>query len=295
FDIESDLKEIEFMLYQDKDSSLKDSIDQKNRANLADIFIDSIPAMFTDEHTLDYSSPLIFDVYADDFLEVESDAENIYNDPFDSKGEKIKESKLLIDELDLPCDFHPHPEYDSFISQDFSKVDDLPSTNNEDKIFNPGILIQEKPVEIITRVVQDKKLAISNASLVFEDFDPPFYELLFFKEVPKSKMLLPFSFENEEKVFKPGIHTSEKVHSYFIPELSHQGYKVFKINQIFKSLMKIFLFYCGKDTHILVVPHHHVYPFYQFNIPGNLKTLSKGFCTQVFISSASYWESRIQI
>nr|GEX41162.1 reverse transcriptase domain-containing protein [Tanacetum cinerariifolium] len=26
-------------------------------------------------------------------------------------------------------------------------------------------------------------------------------------------------------------------------------------------------------------------------IPGNVKTLSKGFCTQVFISSASYWES----
>nr|GEV37497.1 hypothetical protein [Tanacetum cinerariifolium] len=90
FNIESDLKEIEFFLYQDKDSSLKDSINQKNRAHLADIFVDSIPEMFTDEHTLDYSSPPIFDVYADDFLEVESDAENIYNDPFDSKGEKIK-------------------------------------------------------------------------------------------------------------------------------------------------------------------------------------------------------------
>nr|GEU78783.1 hypothetical protein [Tanacetum cinerariifolium] len=116
FDIKSDLKEIEFLLYQDKDYSLKDSIDQKNRAHLADIFIDSIPAMFTDEHTLDYSSPPIFDIYDDDFLEVESDAENIHNDPFDSKGEKIKESKLLIDELDLPCDFHPPPEYDSLIS-----------------------------------------------------------------------------------------------------------------------------------------------------------------------------------
>nr|GEZ65645.1 reverse transcriptase domain-containing protein [Tanacetum cinerariifolium] len=44
FDIEFDLKEIEFMLYQDKDSSLKDSIDQKNRAHLASILVDSIPA-----------------------------------------------------------------------------------------------------------------------------------------------------------------------------------------------------------------------------------------------------------
>nr|GEX10327.1 reverse transcriptase domain-containing protein [Tanacetum cinerariifolium] len=161
FDIESNLKEIEFLLYQDKDS-------------------------------------------------IESDAENVYDDPFDSNGEKIKESKLLIDELDQPDDFLPPFEYDSFISQDFSRVDALSSTNNEDKVFNPGIIIQEKPVKIITRVVQDKKLAISNASLVLENFDPPFYEPLFFKEVPKAKMLLPFSSENKETVFKPGMHTSEK-------------------------------------------------------------------------------------
>nr|GEZ05361.1 hypothetical protein [Tanacetum cinerariifolium] len=67
---------------------------------------------------------------------------------------------------------------------DFSKVDAKPLTNKEDKVFNPGILIQEKPFEIITRVFQDKKMATSNASLVLEDFDPPFYEPLFFKEVP---------------------------------------------------------------------------------------------------------------
>nr|GEU46774.1 hypothetical protein [Tanacetum cinerariifolium] len=124
FDIESDLKEIEFLLYKDKDSSLKDSIDQKNHAHLADIFIDSIPEMFIDEHTLDYSSLPIFDVYDDDFLEVESDAGNV--DSFNSKGDKIKESKILIDELDLPCDFHPPSEYDSFFSQNFSRVDALP-------------------------------------------------------------------------------------------------------------------------------------------------------------------------
>nr|GEU83817.1 reverse transcriptase domain-containing protein [Tanacetum cinerariifolium] len=194
FDIESNLKKIEYLLYHDPikdiDSSLKDSIDQK----------------------------------------VESDSENVYDDPFDSKREKIKESKLLIDVLDFPCNFLLPSEYDSFNSQDFSRVDAKPSTNNEDK------------------------LATSNASLVLEDFDYPFYELSFFKEVPRSNMLLPFSSENEENVFKPGIHTSEKVHSSRIPELSHQGYKVFKINQICKSPMKNFLISCGKDTHILAVP-----------------------------------------
>nr|GFA15325.1 reverse transcriptase domain-containing protein [Tanacetum cinerariifolium] len=179
-DIESDLREIEFLLYQGEDSDLKDSIDQTDLANLDDYFVDPTPEMFTDEHAPDYSFPPRFDVYDDDFFEIESDADNFYDDPFDSKGEKIKESKLLIDELDLPCNILPHSEN------------------------------HEKSVTIITRVAQEKKLAISYASLVFEDFDPPFYELLVFKDVPNSMRLLPFLFENKEKVFKTGIYTSEK-------------------------------------------------------------------------------------
>nr|GFB46257.1 reverse transcriptase domain-containing protein [Tanacetum cinerariifolium] len=95
---------------------------------------------------------------------------------------------------------HPQREFVNLInifnvsSKDFlevfSMVNAFPSPNNEDKVFNPGIIIQEKSIKIITRVAQDKKLAISNASLVFDDFDPPFYEPLFFKDVPKSKILL---------------------------------------------------------------------------------------------------------
>nr|GEX53075.1 hypothetical protein [Tanacetum cinerariifolium] len=66
-----------------------------------------MPEMFTDEHALDYSSPLLFDEYDDDLFKVESNTKNVYDDPFDSKREKIKESKHLIDDLDLPCDFLP--------------------------------------------------------------------------------------------------------------------------------------------------------------------------------------------
>nr|GEU62748.1 reverse transcriptase domain-containing protein [Tanacetum cinerariifolium] len=109
-DIEFDLKEIEFFLYQGEDSNLKDSIDQTDLANLDDYFVNPTPEMF--------------DVVA---------------------------------------------------SQDFSRDDDLPSPDNEDK-----------------------------------DFDPPFYELLIFNDVPNLMRLLPFSSKNEEKVFKPGIYTSEK-------------------------------------------------------------------------------------
>nr|GEZ14529.1 reverse transcriptase domain-containing protein [Tanacetum cinerariifolium] len=185
--------------------------------------------MFTDEHALDYSSPPLYDEYDDDLFEVEFDTEY----------------------------------YDSFLSEDFSKVDALPSTNNEDKVFNIGILIRENLFEIITRVAQDKnekKLAISHVSLILKDFDPPLYEISSFKEVLGAETLLLISSKNEEKVFKPEIHTFKEVHSFFIPELSHHGYKVFKIIKILKSPMRIFLFSSREDIHILDVPCLYFYP-----------------------------------
>nr|GFA21457.1 reverse transcriptase domain-containing protein [Tanacetum cinerariifolium] len=206
-DIESDIREIEFLLFHSEDSDFKDSIDQSVLTHCDDLFVDPTPEMFTDEQSLDYSFPPRFDVYPDDFLEIESDATFDY-DSFDSEGMKIKEAELLIDPLDLPCDILF--EYDYFNSQNFSKDDVLPSPDNKDKVFNPGILIHEKSVLIITRVTQEKKLAVSFAFLLSEDFDPPFYELLVFKEVPNSIRLLPFSSENEEKVFKPRIYTFKK-------------------------------------------------------------------------------------
>nr|GEV98045.1 reverse transcriptase domain-containing protein [Tanacetum cinerariifolium] len=100
-DIESDLREIEFLLYQGKDSDLKDSIDQTDLANLDDLFVDPTPEMFTDEHAPDYSFPPRFDVYDGDFLEIKSDANNFDDDLFDSKGRKSNR---------LSC-FQSHPDF----------------------------------------------------------------------------------------------------------------------------------------------------------------------------------------
>nr|GEY17613.1 hypothetical protein [Tanacetum cinerariifolium] len=231
FDIESDLKEIEYLLNHDlikeMDSILEDSIDECNLTDPNDNLFDIMPEMFTDEHTLDYSSPPLYDEYDDNLDEFESDNDDAYNEPFDFKGEKIKESKLLIDELDLPrsSDFLPSPEYDSFLFEDFSEVDALPSTNNEDK-----------------------------------DFDPPLYELPFHKEIPGSKTLLSFSSLNEKKVIKPWILTSNGVHSSLLPKLSHWGLKAFKIIKIVESPMEIFPCSFGEDIRILDVPCLHFYP-----------------------------------
>nr|GEV10827.1 hypothetical protein [Tanacetum cinerariifolium] len=116
FDIKTDLRKIEYLLNDDPtkemDSILEDLIDESNLADPNDNLVDTIPEMFTDEHALDYSSPPLYDDFDDDLDELEFDNDDAYNDPFDSKEDKIKDSKLLIDELDLPrsSDFLPSPE-----------------------------------------------------------------------------------------------------------------------------------------------------------------------------------------
>nr|GEV68522.1 hypothetical protein [Tanacetum cinerariifolium] len=231
FDIESDLREIGYLLNHDPtkemDSILEDSVDECNLANHNDNLVDTIPEMFIDEHTLDYPSPPIYDEFDDDLFKLESDNDDAYDDPFDYKKEKIEESKLLIDEHDLPrlSDFLPSPEDDSFLFEYFSEVDDLPSTKNEDK-----------------------------------DFDPPLYELPFHKEVPGSETLLSFSSGNEEKVFKPKILTSKGVYTSLLLELSHRGPETFKIIKISESPIEIFPCSHKQDIRILDVPCLHFYP-----------------------------------
>ncbi|GKD30785.1 hypothetical protein Tco_1241563, partial [Tanacetum coccineum] len=231
FDIKYNLREIEYLLNHNPtkeiDSILEDLVDEGNLAYPNNDLVETIPEMFTDEHTLDYSSPPLYDDVDDDLVELESDNDDVYDDPFDSKDDKIKESKLLIDELDPPrsSNFLPSPKCDSVLYEDFSEVDALPSTNNEDK-----------------------------------DFNPPLYELPFHKEVPGSETLLLFSFENEEKVFNPGILTSKGVHTSLFLKLSHRDSKAFKVIKNFESPMEIFPCSYGEDIRILDVLCLHFYP-----------------------------------
>ncbi|GKC43012.1 hypothetical protein Tco_1060734 [Tanacetum coccineum] len=125
------------------------------------------------------------------------------------------------------------------------------------------MLIYENLFEVTIRVTPDKnvkKISISNASLILEDFNPPLYELPFYKEVLGLKTLLSFSSENEEKVFKPGILTSKGVHTSLLPKLSHWDSKAFKVIKIFESPMEIFPCSYGEDIRILDVPCLPFYP-----------------------------------
>ncbi|GJW87618.1 hypothetical protein Tco_0162958 [Tanacetum coccineum] len=164
FDIESDLREIEYLLNHDPtkemDSILEDSVDEGNLADPNNDLVDTIPEMFTDEHTLDYSSPPLYDDVDDDLVELAVGLCIVfYVIHLTPCEDKIKESKLLIDELDSPrsSDFLPSPECDSVFYEDFSEVDTLTSTDNEDKVFNPGILIHENLFEVTIRVTNCAK------------------------------------------------------------------------------------------------------------------------------------------
>ncbi|GJX16106.1 reverse transcriptase domain-containing protein [Tanacetum coccineum] len=208
FDADSNLLELDYLLnhdpIKDMDSSLEDSVDENS---LDDNLDDTISEMFTDEHDIDYSSPPLWDDYDDNLFDHVTINDDTYDDSFDFKEEKIKYSKILIDELDLPESNNvlSFPKCDSVFYEDFSEVDALSSTNNEDK-----------------------------------DFNPPLYELHFHKEVPGLGALLSFSSENEEKVNNHGILTSKRVHTSFLLKLSHWGTKAFKVTKILESPMKIF-------------------------------------------------------
>ncbi|GJW86600.1 reverse transcriptase domain-containing protein [Tanacetum coccineum] len=127
---------------------------------------------FTDEHTIDYSSHPRYDDADDDLFYLKTDNDEwgkiSYDDPFDLKENKIKVSKLLVDELDSFWINHQSSKNvkkisssnASLILEDYNPPlsdHELPFhieipgsgtllsflSENEEKVFNPGILISK--------------------------------------------------------------------------------------------------------------------------------------------------------
>nr|GEY18346.1 reverse transcriptase domain-containing protein [Tanacetum cinerariifolium] len=118
--------------------------------NTTSSYLDYFIEEFTDEHTLDYSSLPLYDDVDDDLVKLESYNDDVYDDLFNSKEDKLKESKLLIDELDPPrsSDFLPSLEILILLIMNFLSIKKFSgpktllsfSSKNEEKVFNPGIL-----------------------------------------------------------------------------------------------------------------------------------------------------------
>ncbi|GJT90274.1 reverse transcriptase domain-containing protein [Tanacetum coccineum] len=156
--------------------------------------IDPILERFTDEPALIYSSPPGDD--DDDFFDLKSDN----------------------DEWKLPDDRY-------FAIRSFG---------NDDKVFNPDILIYGSTHFVTNKVTQDKNLKekTSSEALTLKDSNylplSSDYKLLFHLELFVTETLLSFSSKNMNKVFNPGILISKGVHSSTLG-LSHRTYETFKI------------------------------------------------------------------
>nr|GEX77354.1 hypothetical protein [Tanacetum cinerariifolium] len=164
----------------------------------------------------------------------------VKDDIFNPKGDIVLIEKLL--NLDSTKDLPP--------PHNINPLSGSTTSSSLDHLLEEFVVTPDK---------NEKKISISNASLILEDFNPPLYELPFHKEVHGSETLLSFSSEIEEKVFKLEILTSKGVHTSLLLELSHPGPKTFKVITVCESPMKIFPCSYGEDIRILDVPCLHIY------------------------------------
>ncbi|GKD31430.1 hypothetical protein Tco_1242208 [Tanacetum coccineum] len=169
--------------------------------------------------------------------------------------------KLLIDEANIVESNVLAPQLltsDSTLPEESSESSEIATLlsspfRNEDKVFNPGILILGETL-IFNNESKDKdfKVNTSSEALFLEERNflsiSSDQELLFHLKLFVTETLLSFSSENEDKVFNPGITISKGVHSFTLG-LSHRTYETFKIVNVHPNIlnevpMKTFPFYC---------------------------------------------------
>ncbi|GJV71893.1 hypothetical protein Tco_1491888 [Tanacetum coccineum] len=165
----------------------------------------------------------------------------IENDDYDSEGDVLFLEELLNDDsLSLP-------EYESF-HVDFYNVPSSPRPPEKPPDDDVYFDIEPDTGVLTTKVVDfdnsTKEIYVHVSNVL------PTLPTLY----PVFDTLLPFSSENEDKVFNPGILISKEEKSPHL--LSHRGFKVFQLINDSESPMMIY----GGDIPILDVPYLHFYP-----------------------------------
>ncbi|GJS63136.1 hypothetical protein Tco_0677700 [Tanacetum coccineum] len=165
----------------------------------------------------------------------------IENDDYDSEGDVLFLEELLNDDSIFL------PEYESF-HFDFPSSPRPPEKPPDDDVYFD---IEPDTGVLTTKVVDDISDNSTRELYVHVPNVLPTHPTLY----PVFDTLLPFSSENEDKLFNPGILTSKKEKSPHF--LSHRGFKAFQIIYDFsESPMMI----CEEDIPILDVPFLHFYP-----------------------------------
>ncbi|GJS10660.1 hypothetical protein Tco_0367456 [Tanacetum coccineum] len=162
----------------------------------------------------------------------------IENDDYDSEGDI-----LFLEEL-LSNDSPSLPENESF-HFDVPSSPRPPAKPPDDGIyFEPDTGVFTKVVDDISdNSTRELYVHVPNVLTTLPTLSPMF------------DTLLPFSSENDDKVFNPGILASNEEKSPHL--LSHRGFKAFQVISDFsESPMMIY----GEDIPILDVPFLHFYP-----------------------------------
>ncbi|GJW04474.1 reverse transcriptase domain-containing protein [Tanacetum coccineum] len=198
FDLEADFREIKYLLNRDPSTVSSPTTD-------IDI-VDPVFVLerFTDEPAFVYSSPPGDD--DDDLFDLKSDNDEwrklLYGDSYNDthfENDKTKDSKTksLINEANIVESTILPPRLltsDSALLEESSEIATLLSSpfGNEDKVFNPGILILGG-----THIFNDdKELILEEHNFLPISSD---LELMFFLELTVIETLLSFSSENEYK------------------------------------------------------------------------------------------------
>ncbi|GJX11218.1 hypothetical protein Tco_0201077 [Tanacetum coccineum] len=163
----------------------------------------------------------------------------IENDDYDSEGDI-----LFLEEL-LSNDSPSLPENESF-HFDVPSSPRPPAKPPDDGIYfepDTGLLIAKVVDDISDNSTRELYVHVPNVLPNLPTLSPMF------------DTLLPFSSENDDKVFNPGILASNEEKSPHL--LSHRGFKAFQVIFDFsESPMMIY----GEDIPILDVPFLHFYP-----------------------------------
>nr|GEZ40086.1 hypothetical protein [Tanacetum cinerariifolium] len=216
---------------------------------------------------------------SDEFIK--SSVENLVPNPSESKGENGCDS--LYDE-DVPEKIFSNPLFEEEIIP--LKIDQYHDNAESDLVesirtYDSLLIISSKIDSLLYEFVGELILLKSIPPRIDETDCDPEEDICLIERLLLTITLVP----NQEK--SPDL-------------LPHQGLKTFQPSAECPMMIH------GKNTPILDVPLFHFYPLDQFRyegnwvklsdlkqalrgrhfiIPGNVKILAKGFCTQVFISS----------
>ncbi|GKB92320.1 hypothetical protein Tco_0964592, partial [Tanacetum coccineum] len=167
----------------------------------------------------------------------------IENDDYDLEGDVLSLEELLNN------DYISLPEYESF-HVDFYNVPSSPRPPGKPPDDDVYFDIEPDTGVLTTKMVDDISDKLTRELYVHVPNVLPTLPTLY----PVFDTLLPFSSENEDKVFNPGILISKEEKSPHL--LSHRGFKVFQLINDSESTMMIY----GWDIPILDVPYLHFYP-----------------------------------